>query len=27
VDGGFRELIDHKEQNLKIPVSPKQVLG
>lgn len=27
VDGGFRELIDNKEENVKILVSPKEVLA
>lgn len=27
VSGGFRELIDNKEENVKILVSPKEVLG
>jgi (R,R)-butanediol dehydrogenase/meso-butanediol dehydrogenase/diacetyl reductase len=27
VTGGFRELIDNKEENVKILVSPKDVIG
>jgi (R,R)-butanediol dehydrogenase/meso-butanediol dehydrogenase/diacetyl reductase len=27
VDGGFRQLIEHKEQNVKILVSPNEALG